>query len=293
MMAYQWAALAFLSAFSLATSDALTKRALARDNEYLVTWFRFVFTLPVFLVLWVFVPKPELNEQFFKAFIYALPLEVIATALYIKALRLSPLNMTLPFTALTPVFLIITSYFIAGERISVWGGTGVFFLALGSYTLNIHEMKNGILEPLKSVAREKGSVLMIIVALIYSITASLGKVGVVNSSPLFFGITYYIALSIVYTPFALWMGRGEIKAFIIEKRFVQMILPGFLNAVMVASHMLAINLAQVAYVVSVKRTSILISVIYGYYFFREGNIRERLSGTVLMIIGFTIIVMSV
>ena len=44
--------------------------------------------------------------------------------------------------------------------------------------------------------------------------------------------------------------------------------------------------------ISIKRMSILVGVLYGYYFFKEENIRERLFGSLLMVIGFVIIVTS-
>ncbi|MBT9538054.1 MAG: EamA/RhaT family transporter, partial [Nitrospirae bacterium] len=39
-----WVVFALISAFTLATSDALTKKALKDSNEYLVAWFRFFFS---------------------------------------------------------------------------------------------------------------------------------------------------------------------------------------------------------------------------------------------------------
>ncbi|MEW6214838.1 MAG: DMT family transporter [Nitrospirota bacterium] len=289
-MAYLWIVLSLISAFTLATSDALTKRALAHGNEYLVAWFRLLFSLPLLLLLWFFIPMPKLDIEFYKAFAFALPLEIIAIVFYIKALRFSPLSLTLPFLALTPVLLIFTSYLIVGEKVSFLGIIGIIFLASGSYTLNIHEMRRGIFEPFRAITKEKGSVLMIGVALIYSITASLGKVAIEHSSPLFFVITYYIAVTTIFAPVALWMGRPELKSFVSGRQFTGLLLPGFFYAVMAASHMIAMSLTKVAYVISVKRTSLIIGVMYGYLFFREKNIKERLFGATLMFIGFVMIV---
>jgi drug/metabolite transporter (DMT)-like permease len=42
--------------------------------------------------------------------------------------------------------------------------------------------------------------------------------------------------------------------------------------------------------ISLKRTSIIIGVIYGYVLFKEKNIRERLAGAIIMFIGFVMIV---
>jgi uncharacterized membrane protein len=285
-----WVVLSLISAFTLATSDALTKKALAQSNEYLVAWFRLLFSLPLLLILWIFVPVPKLDYGFYKAFLLALPLEMIAIVLYIKALRISPLSLTLPFLSLTPVVLILVSYIILGEKVSLQGGIGILFIAAGSYTLYLHKIKGGILEPIRAITREKGSLLMITVAIIFSITSSLGKMAIEHSSPLFFAITYFIAVTICFAPIALKMGAPELKSFISERRFGALVLPGFFFSVMIASHMLAISLTKVAYMISIKRTSLIMGVIYGYILFKEKNIRERLTGATLMFIGFVMIV---
>jgi len=61
---------------------------------------------------------------------------------------------------------------------------------------------------------------------------------------------------------------------------------------MIISHMFAINIANVAYMISVKRMSLFFSILYGYIMLREERIGERTAGTVLMFAGFVLIVMS-
>jgi drug/metabolite transporter (DMT)-like permease len=289
-MTSPWVILSLISAFTLATSDALTKKALAHSNEYLVAWFRLLFSLPLLMILWIFVPVPKLDYGFYKAFLIALPLELAAIVLYIKALRISPLSLTLPFLSLTPVFLILVSYIILGEKVSFRGGIGILFITAGSYTLYLHKIKGGILGPFKAITKEKGSLLMIIVAVIYSMTSSLGKMAIEHSSPLFFAITYFVAVTICFAPFAFKAGAPDLKTFISEGRFKDLLLPGLFYSVMIASHMSAISLTKVAYMISIKRTSLIIGVIYGYIMFKEKNIRERLAGATLMFIGFVMIV---
>jgi len=41
-----WVILSLLSAFSLATSDALTKKVIHAGNEYVIGWYRLVYALP-------------------------------------------------------------------------------------------------------------------------------------------------------------------------------------------------------------------------------------------------------
>lgn len=290
-MNYSWVILSLISAFTLATSDAFTKKALVSNNEYLIAWMRLILSLPLLLLSLLLIPLPKLDKYFYIAFLASLPLETLSVVLYIKALRLSPLSLTLPFLALTPLFLIFVSYTIIGERISLWGGLGIFSIALGSYTLNLNRIRDGLFEPIKAITKEKGSLLMIGVAFIYSITSSLGKMAIEHSSALFFGATYFTALALIFTPIALYKGRNEFKESYRRRHLpLSLLLPGIFYSLMVISHMLAISLAKVAYVISVKRMSLLIGVFYGWLLFREEDIKERFVGAVLMFTGFIIVV---
>ncbi len=290
-MEHLWIALALVSAFALATSDALTKKALALHNEYLIAWLRLVLTLPVLFVTLLFIPVPPLDASFFRAFFAALPLEIASVILYVKALKLSPLSLTLPFLSLTPVFLIVLPRIVLGEEVSALGAFGILCIAAGGYLLNIRDVRKGILEPVYAIARERGVVCMIIVAVIYSFTSTLGKMAIVHSSALFFAVTYFTALVIAFTPVALYKGRSELRGIIGSGAITASVLPGLFYAAMIISHMIAMSLTQVAYMISVKRLSLIFGVIYGYVLFRESGIRERLAGTALMIAGFALIIL--
>jgi drug/metabolite transporter (DMT)-like permease len=284
-----WVLWALLAAFMVATSDALTKKALVVHNEYHMAWLRLLFALP-FLAAWLFViPIPTLDWTFFAAGLMALPLEIVAIILYVKALKYSPLSLSMPFLSLTPIFLIVIPYVLMGEKISMIGGLGVFFIAAGGYALNIKDVHMGVLQPFMAIRKEKGSVFMIIVALIYSVTSTLGKIGVEHSSPIFFGMVYYMAFVVVLTPIILLKSGCGLRELFGGSAVRAAIIPGICYSVVVISHMTAISLTKVAYMVSVKRLSLVIAVLYGYLFFKESHIRERLIGTILMVAGFALI----
>lgn len=285
-----WVVFALASAFTVATSDALVKKALREvNNEYLAAWFRLIFSLPLLCIIWFFTGIPKLDAVFYKAFFISLPVELVTVILYIKALKLSPLSLTLPFLALTPVFLIAVSYITLGEQVSVTGAAGIVLLAAGGYLLNLRAAKKGIFEPFKEIGRERGSLLMIGVACLYSFTSSMGKLAIEHSSPLFFGTTYFFSLCLFFTPAALYMGRHELRIMTREK-IRSLVLPGFFYSAMIITHMIALNLTKVSYMISVKRLSLLIGVLYGYFFFGEEDIKLRFTGALLMLAGFVMIV---
>jgi len=248
-----------------------------------------LFALPFLLVTLPFIDIPPLGRDFYTASLTALPLEAFAMLLYVRALKLSPLSLTLPFMALTPVFLLVIPFVLLGERITPAGGAGILLIATGSYLLNLGEVRNGFLAPLRAIGREPGSRLMIAVALIYSITSTLGKKAVTASSPLFFAGTYFPVLTLILTPVALWGGRHELRAVARNGTLRAALLPGVFYAVVLISHMVAVSRTNVAYMIAVKRTSLLIGVLYGHLLFREPGIRHRLPGATLMLAGVALI----
>ena len=126
-----WIIYSLLTAFTLATSDALAKRALSTRDEYHVAWMRLIFAMPLLLISLLFVEIPPLDTTFWIASLTSLPLEITALILYTKALKVSPLSLSVPFLALTPVFLIITSALIVGEKVSGLGIAGIILMAAG------------------------------------------------------------------------------------------------------------------------------------------------------------------
>lgn len=284
--------LSLSSALCLAISDALIKKAFSQVNEYDGAWLRLIFCLPLLLASLLFIDVPVLDRKFFISFGIALPLEILAMVLYIKALRISPLSLTLPFLSLTPLFLIIFSYLVLRESLSLRGVLGILCISAGGYMLNIHAAKKSFLEPLRAIMKERGSVYMIGVACIYSFTSALGKIGIVHSSPLFFGVTYFLVLTLAFTPLKKRFGRENILATLNGKTMMTLAFSGIAYAGMIVSHMLAISMSKAAYMIALKRSSILIGVVLGYVFFQESRVGQRFLGALIMFAGIVLIVLS-
>jgi len=280
-----WLPLALITAFSLSTADALSKRALDDTEDMVIAWVRMGYSLPFLALGMLFVPVPKLDQTFWLTVASLIPLEIAALVLYVKAIKLSPLSLTIPFLALSPVFIMVIAFFTLGERPTWAGLSGVALIMAGAYTLNARAAGTGLLGPLKAIAKERGSLMMIAVAMIYSATSTLGKVALIHSSPVFFGFFYPFLLTVVLTVLLLATGRLPL-VFSKPKRFLQI---GFFSALMIITHFAALSLTQVAYMISVKRTSLLFSVLYGRLLFGEENIRERLAGGAIMLAGVALI----
>lgn len=276
-----WILFAIITAFALSTADALSKRAMVKSDEYIIAWVREGYALPFIALAFFFIPIPHLDTTFWLSVLILLPLEITALILYVKAIKLSPLSLTIPFMALSPVFIVIIAFFLLGERPDKSGFAGIFLIAAGAYLLNARASKLGLLGPIKAIAKERGSVLMIMVAVIYSITSTIGKIAVQHSSPIFFGFFYPLLLTIALSMIVGFKGT----LLHVVSRPATFLTIGIFTAIMIVSHFLAISMADVAYVISIKRTSLLFSVFYGWIVFKEVDIGERLLGSGLMLAG--------
>lgn len=280
-----WIFYAFITAFSLATADALCKRAMARTDEYVVAWVREGYALPFLAIAFFFIDIPPLDKTFWLTLFILLPLEVTALLLYVKAIRFSPLSISIPFMALTPVFIILNAFILLGELPDRSGILGVALIALGAYLMNVRATREGLLEPIKAIGRERGVIFMAIVAFIYSITSTLGKLAVQHSGPIFFGFFYPFVLTIALSMVVGF--RGVLHQ--VVSRPVTFLGIGIFTALMIVSHFLGISMTEVAYMISVKRTSLIFSVIYGWLLFGEAGIGERFLGSALMTAGVILI----
>ena len=285
-----WFLFAFLTAFFESLKDVFSKKSLKKADEYIVSWSLRVFALPFLIPLLFFIEIPSLGNQFWIALFVGGSLNVITTILYMKAIKHSDLSITVPMVTFTPLFLLLTSPLIVGEFPSLFGFIGVLLIVLGSYTLNIKQRHAGYLAPFKTLLKEKGPKLMLLVAFIWSITSNFDKIGVLNSSPIFWVIAINIFITLTLLPIMLYKSRGSIQQILISHRTLLPI--GLFSALSLIFQMTAISLTLVAYVISIKRTSVVMTVLFGYLIFKEKGIKERLVGAVIMVIGVLFIVLS-
>jgi len=282
-----WLPLALLAAFSLATADAITKKHFGLLDPYEMGIIRLTYTLPWLAGAALFIPWPHLDRVFFICLACGLPLEALAFYCYMKAIKVSPLSLTLPFLAFTPIFIILTGWIVLGETITSMGVLGIILIVTGSYFLNLSRIKTGFLDPLNAIFREPGSWLMLLVSFIYSLTSVIGKLAILHSSPYFFAVSYFIIFTLMMISF-MPVVPGAKKQSLVKKPIWGLVL-GAVMAVMIFSHMLAISMVQAAYMIAIKRISLIFGVLYGAWLFKEEKIPERLVGASIMIVGVFLI----
>lgn len=283
-----WFLLSLGAALGVATADALTKRYFSDLTPYRMGVVRILAIAPWMILTLFFLPSVVPDQTFWLAMAAALPLEVLAFFLYMRALKLSPLSLSLPFLAFTPVFMILTGRFILDETITAGGALGIGLIVAGAYVLNLSKMKTGLLGPLRAVIHEPGSWIMLSISFLYAFTAPIGKIAILHSNPWFFAAVYNLVLTVIIV--SLWpMTGGGTGLPGIFSRPCPMLLLGLVASMENFCHMMAIAQVEAAYMIAIKRISLLFGVLYGAWWFGERDIPERLAGAAIMVAGVFVI----
>ncbi|MBU1032656.1 MAG: DMT family transporter [Patescibacteria group bacterium] len=285
-----WFAFAALNAFFESLKDATGKCATQKFDARTCAWSQHFFAaILLLLVAGIATKLPKLDSTFWLATLGSLSINTVTSILYMRALKLSPLSLVAPIVTLTPVFLLITSPIINREFPTVLGTVGVLIAVVGTYLLSANKRKKGILEPLKYIWKESGARLMLIVAAMWSISAPLDKVAVLHSTPLWYVAIINTLLALVLFPL---LARGSVRTVFTSVGMKRLAPIGIFFALSITFQMWAISLAFVPYVISIKRASGVFGVIWGKLFFKEAQIKERLLGALVILIGAVLVLLA-
>ncbi len=290
METHLWLILSLLTALAVSSQEAFTKKFFSRLSAYDMCAYQFLYSLPLFGITLPWIQVPDLKTAFFWAFWVSIPLNGVAFLLHMLALKLSPLSLTIPYLAFTPVFMIITGFVFLNETPNIYGAAGILCVCVGGYILNLTPGKWTVLGPFKFFFRETGSWLMLIVSFLYSFAAVIGKLAIVNSSPLFFSVSFYFVFNIFMVLFLWLAGKIRINTFASHPHKGLMV--GAFLFVHIVLHGYAISMATAAYMISVKRLSVLFGIFYGWLLFKETDIMIRFSGAVFMFSGAVLIMLK-
>jgi drug/metabolite transporter (DMT)-like permease len=278
-----WFFLACTTALTQAVKDTFLKKSLGTTDAGLAM---VVYTASASAVLWIGAaasPAPPLGASFWPLLTVAGALGGLTYWLYGQALKRGDLSLTLPMLAFTPLFLLATSPLTVGEFPEPAGLGGVTLVVAGAYVLNLRERRHGLLGPVRALLTNPGSRLMLLVAMIWSLGANLDKLGLTASSPALWGASIYTATTLALLPTAVAHPRRALRQ--LAGLPWPLLVAGCLEAVGIFCQMLALPQTQVAYVIAVKRLSIVFAVLLGAAVFREPDLVHRLPGALLMVAG--------
>jgi drug/metabolite transporter (DMT)-like permease len=285
-----WAAFALLGAILDAGYYALVKRFLASLEDEVIAAGTFLSTAAILLALSLARGIPPVGPNLLPAAIATGVINIAAAFLVYSALRRTDLSLAVPVITFTLVFLMGTSFLFLGEAPGTAGAAGILLIVAGSVLMNASPGGFGFLQPVRNMARDRGILIMFGVAFLYSLSLPFDKAVVLASDPVFGSSLVYLVIGSVFL--AVSLGRRSWRTASPEILLLACTCLGLALSVESVAINTAYTLQIVPYVIAVKRLSILFSVLIGGMVFREGGLRYRLLGGLVMMAGATAIVLS-
>ena len=301
-----WVLLAITGAIANEAFYIIVKRYIAVLDPRVLTAVGFILGALILFCLAALQGFPVIGPEYFFAVAVSALLNIIGLVLIFSALSSSDLSLSMPMLSFTPAFLVGTSYILLHEVPSLLGIAGICIIVSGSYVLNISGEHEHVLDPVKSMIRNRGSWFMLIVAFLFAASINYDKIAMLNSDPVF-GMTFtLLAIGGAFVPLS-FSGRWKFPVNTLPDRdqltvtgtpvvkYLPYIVPSLLVAFFAALESVSINIAYtlqiVPYVISIKRLSIIFMVLYGTIACHERGLATRFLGAVLMVGGAVIILL--
>lgn len=275
--------------FFLGLNDVLVRKVLGRSrvNEQALLAFDTIGTSVILGVPLLISGIPVIKPGFWSALAVTAVLNIFAQWAWYAGFKREEASIISPLRLLTPPLVILTGFFVLGEKPSLLGLVGIAITVFGLWELMRGETMNTRTSWF-AVMRRPGVLLGLWGAFSFALSFPFDKKIVVASSPLF-AVTiafFIVGLANGLIGFAL-QGKKRFFDGLRDQWTTIAILP-FVHGLAALMSYAALPYALAAYAASVKRLWSFWAVILSGSFLKERNFNKRIFATVLMFTGILV-----
>ncbi len=237
---------------------------------------------------------PHVDGIFVAALLASVALNWAATLLSTIALDKADASLVSPLLTFNPAFTLLVAWLTLGEIPGVRQTVGVAVLLFGAYLLEVEEARTGLLAPLRVLLRRSGTLLAIVASALWGITTVLEKLSIEHMAPPSGPVIALLGtflMVLLLTPGALRSADREGPSAPQDKWKGLRAHPRTLALVVLIAGIAplfgftAIALGLVGYVTTLFKLSAVLTILWARVFLHEGQIRERLLGASVMLVG--------
>jgi drug/metabolite transporter (DMT)-like permease len=284
------------AAAAKSATDIATKVSVARTDEislFALNWLTSAtiltviafFRYPALLVTPISTFSTMTTDAFWWVWFADGALNAVAAFYYIRAFKEADASLVAPLMLLTPIFMLVTSPLMLGERVSPMGAIGILLAAIGSYQLGKDEKQARYLDAFKALAQNRGVRSMLVTVTIWSVTSNLDKLGVKASTPLLW--SWSISCFVAFCSGLFWLAHRNGDSNVTWRS----VIPGVGLASQALLQNTALTLILAPYVISIKRTSAVFTVVLSSLLLGE-NIYRRLYGALIITAGTFLMILA-
>ena len=285
-----WVIFAFLSAFFAGITSILAKCGIRKTDSNVATFIRTIVVLLFSLLMVAIVGSfPTLKNLSAKTILF-LVLSGLSTGAswlcYFRALQKGNINKVVPIDKSSTVLTIILATIFLGESITLYKTLGIIAIGLG--TLMMIEKKDT-----ENKIEEKGWLFYAILSAVFaSLTSILGKVGIegVESN---LGTAIRTVVVIVMS-FVMVSVTGKVKDIkrIDKKELAFILLSGLSTGASWLFYYRALQDGEASIVVPIDKLSILVTIAFSYFVFKEKLGKKALIGLILIVVGTLVLLIK-
>lgn len=211
---------------------------------------------------------------------------IIAFLAYNYSIKLGELSTVIPFTKLNPVFTGILAAVFLAETITTVNATGIILVTVGSYVI-LKDDEHDLLDPIRRFKASDAPKLGAASALVFSIAAIADRFATQTVPPKIYTYLIYLFMTAGLT---LYIYTREKQVFTEAKQnFLQdktLYTVTGLGAAL-ASYLIffSFSQAEASKVIPVMQLQVFISVLAGITLFNEGNVKEKIIGSIILVAG--------
>lgn len=244
----------------------------------------------IILIVSSIIGFPEIKDGFLIAFIGTSILNAFAQWFWYRAIQQENVSIISPIRLISSPLILITSFFILGEKPNMWGIIGVLIIVVGLWMLLDTRIEIKKIS-LRKIAKYSGVWFAFLGAVLFAFSFPLDKQAVVSSSSIFSASLVFITVSILNFIIGYTTSKNKNKFCVIPKS-VSFLLPLIILVFAVGSVLAleSLNYSLAGYASSVKRLSVLWAVIFSGVFLQERKYEKRIIATVVMLVGLSLMV---
>ncbi len=272
-------------------ANVFQKQLTLKDNNPLIVNFLSYFFLSFICCIGLFFMKiPGLNSDFWFYSILGGIAGSLGNGFLVKALQIGDLSVLGPINSYKSVIGIVVGIFLLSEVPDFWGLLGVGLIIYGSYyVLDTTE------ERFSWKLFKRPEIQFRILAMVLTATEAVFVKKVIIASSTSLAFFSWCIFGAFFSFIVLFFYRINIK-----KEFVQTLkirhLYKFLFLILCIGTMqfttnYAFDKMPVGYALSLFQLSIIMSIIFGYKFFKEKHILRKIVGALIMIVGSLLIIL--
>lgn len=277
-----------IAALFSTSRDLVSKRVSSSVDGIVSACASFLFALPYYVllltVLWFFGFETfAFSNEFLLLVVLRSLTDAFAEWLKMRSLGLGEISLVSPFFSLSPLFLLVTSPIITGDPVSIEGAGAIVLIVLGVLIIG----KSPVLHARYAHTRWAAVWTAVASAFFLSLNSCFDRLAVQIASPSLSAASMTLLTFLLLFPFC--VQPNKFKQFMTASKWFSV--RGFFEVGFMVLKLYALQYVPAHYVMGLLKISLLLSIVGGRVFYKEGAFMHRIVGGLFISTGIAVIIL--